>query len=194
MSRVGKKPIPVPKGVDVQVDGNTVRVRGPKGALDRVVKGPVTVEFDEAAGRILVTRNREDKFGRAQHGLWRALIANMVSGVTDGVVRVLEIIGLGYRAEVVSARDGGKTLSLHVGFAVPVAFAIPDGLTVEVTKPTRPGVTAEIHMSGVDKELVSQFAALVRKTRPPDPYHGKGLRYRGEYVRKLAGKTFGSTT
>ncbi len=189
MSRMGKKPIPVPQGVDVQIDGSAVTIKGPKGVLDRVVTGPISVEFDKASSQIVVSRNREDKFGRAQHGLWRALIANMVSGVTEGVEKVLEIIGLGYRAEL-----QGSTLSLHVGFATPVEFAVPKEVSVEVTKPTRPGVAAEIHVSGLDKQAVGQFAALVRKIRPPDPYHGKGLRYRGEYVRKLAGKTFGSTT
>ncbi len=188
MSRVGRKPIPIPKGVDVRVDGDIVKVKGPKGTLERTVIGPVSVAVDEAASRIVVSRSREDRYGREQHGLWRALVANMVSGVTEGSKKVLEIIGVGYRAEL-----QGKTLKLSLGFAVPAELAVPDGVKIEVTKPTRPGIDGEIHVSGMDKQLVGQFAARIRSIKRPDPYKGKGIRYRGEYVRKLAGKTFGAT-
>lgn len=187
MSRVGKKPIPVPKGVDVQVDGKTVRVKGPKGTLERRVHDFVDVRFDKDAGQVLVTRTRDDKPGREQHGLWRALIQNMVNGVTTGMEKVLEIIGVGYKAEV-----QGKTLKLTLGFAAPVEYPVPDGLVVEAARGSRVGVDAEIKISGINNELVGQFAATIRHVKPPDPYKGKGIRYRGEYVRKLAGKTFGT--
>jgi len=189
MSRIGKKPISIPKGVEVTVDGNTVRVKGPKGSLERQVCGPVAVSLDRQAGLLTVTRNRDDGVGRAQHGLWRALIANMVSGVVEGFTKVLEIIGVGYRAET-----AGNILKLHMGFAGPVELPVPKGIHVEVSRPTRPGIDGEIHVAGIDKQLVGQFAADVRRVRPPDVYKGKGIRYRGEYVRKLAGKTFGATT
>jgi large subunit ribosomal protein L6 len=187
MSRIGKKPIPVPAGVDVVVDGSVVRVKGPKGGLEREVAGPVAVAFDGAARRLVVTRRGDDKDARAQHGLWRALIANMVEGVVNGYEKTLEIIGVGFRGEV-----AGPVLKLHVGFAKPAELKIPQGLKVEARKPTRTGIDGEIHVSGIDKELVGQFAANVRRVKPPDLYKGKGIRYRGEYVRKLQGKTFGS--
>lgn len=187
MSRVGRKPVPIPSGVDVRVDGQRVTVKGPKGTLTREVVGPVTVAVDSAAGSVLLKRSRQDRYGREQHGLWRALVANMVVGVSEGYAKVLEIIGVGYRAEV-----AGRILKLTLGYASPVELTIPDGLAVEAGRGSRPGVDAEVSVSGIDKELVGQFAALVRKAKPPDSYKGKGVRYRGEYVRKLAGKTFGS--
>jgi large subunit ribosomal protein L6 len=187
MSRIGVRPIPIPAGVEVSLDGEAVRVKGPKGSLERTVRGPVTVKVDEAARQVIVDRTRDDRRGRSHHGLWRALVANMVSGVTEGVSKTLEIIGVGYRAEV-----QGKTLKLGLGFAVPRELPIPEGVSVEVGRPTRPGIDGEIRVSGIDKEKVGQFAADIRAQRPPDVYKGKGIRYRGEYVRKLAGKTFGS--
>ncbi|MHC5053374.1 MAG: 50S ribosomal protein L6 [Planctomycetota bacterium] len=187
MSRVGKKPIPVPKGVDVQVDGKTVRVKGPKGTLERRFHDFVHVSFDKDAGQVVVTRSRDDKPGKEQHGLWRALVSNMVDGVTKGTEKTLEIIGVGYKAEL-----QGKVLKLSVGFATPVEFVVPDGLTVETGRGSRVGVDAEVKVSGIDNELVGQFAAKIRSVKPPDSYKGKGIRYRGEYVRKLAGKTFGT--
>ena len=187
MSRVGKKPIPIPAGVEVRVDGNTVSVKGPRGTLERRHESAVKVTVDESAERIVVNRLRDDRAGREKHGLWRALINNMVVGVTEGVEKVLEIVGIGFRAEL-----QGEVLKLNLGFAVPVELIVPDGLAVEVTRATRPGIDGEIHVSGIDKELVGQFAARIRHVKPPDPYKGKGVRYRGEYVRKLAGKTFGT--
>ena len=188
MSRVGKKPVPVPKGVDVQVDGKTVRVKGPKGTLERRIHDAVDARFDKDGGQVVISRNRDDKTGKEQHGLWRALVRNMVDGVTNGSEKVLEIIGVGYRAEI-----QGKVLKLTVGFASPVELPVPDGLTVEASRGSRVGVDAEVKVSGIDNELVGQFAARVRHVKPPDSYKGKGIRYRGEYVRKLAGKTFGAT-
>jgi len=187
MSRIGKKPIAVPKGVDVQVDGKIVRVKGPKGTLERRFHDLVDVKLDADAGQVVVTRSQDDKAGKEQHGLWRALVSNMVDGVTKGSEKVLEIIGVGYKAEI-----QGKTLKLTLGFAAPVEFAIPDGLTVEAGRGSRVGVDAEVKVSGIDNELVGQFAAKIRHVKPPDSYKGKGIRYRGEYVRKLAGKTFGT--
>jgi large subunit ribosomal protein L6 len=187
MSRAGKRPIPIPQGVTVKVDGGSVSAKGPKGELRRELKGPVTVKVVEGARQVVVGRTREDRYGREQHGLWRALIAGMIDGVSNGVTKVLEVIGVGYRGEV-----KGKTLVLNLGYASPVECPIPDGVKVEVTRATRPGIDGEIHVTGIDKEAVGQFAATVRRTRDPDPYKGKGVRYRGEYIRKLAGKTFGS--
>ncbi len=187
MSRIGKKPIPVPKGVDVQVDGKTVRVKGPKGALERRFHDFVDVHLDTEAEQVVVTRSRDDKAGKEQHGLWRALVNNMIDGVTKGTEKVLEIVGVGYRAEL-----QGKVLKLTLGFATPVELAVPDGLTIEAGRGSRVGVDAEVKISGIDNELVGQFAARVRHVKPPDSYKGKGIRYRGEYVRKLAGKTFGT--
>jgi large subunit ribosomal protein L6 len=188
MSRIGKQPIPVPKGVDVQVDGKIVRIKGPKGTLERRFHDFVDVALDKEAAQVVITRSRDDKAGKEQHGLWRALINNMVDGVTKGYEKVLEIIGVGYKAEL-----QGKTLKLTLGFAAPVEFPVPDGLTIEAARGSRVGVDAEVKISGTDNELVGQFAAKVRHVKPPDPYKGKGIRYRGEYVRKLAGKTFGTT-
>jgi large subunit ribosomal protein L6 len=187
MSRVGKKPISVPKGVDVQVDGKNVCVKGPKGTLEKVVHEFVDVTLDKDAAQVVVTRSRDDKAGKEQHGLWRALVQNMINGVTQGFEKVLEIIGVGYKAEL-----QGKTLKLSLGFAAPVEFPVPDGITVEVGRGSRVGVDAEVKVSGVSNELVGQFAAKIRRVKPPDSYKGKGIRYRGEYVRKLAGKTFGT--
>jgi len=187
MSRIGRKPVAIPAGVDVKVEDGTVRVKGPKGVLERTVTGPVKVEVNQAAKSVLVTRTRDDRVGREQHGLWRALIAGMVEGVSQGFTKVLEIMGIGYKAEV-----QGGVLKLHVGFAVPYELPIPPGLKVEVRKGSRAGVEAEVSVSGCDKELVGQFAAAVRRVKKPDVYKGKGIRYRGEYVRKLVGKTFGA--
>lgn len=186
MSRIGKKPIAIPPGVEVRPEGNLVRVKGPRGELRQELTGPIDVELD---GSLVVLRRRsEDKQSRALHGLYRALVANMVTGVTEGFEKVLEIIGVGYRAEIQKEK-----LRLHVGYAVPYELDIPEGLDVQTGRGTRPGVDYEVRVRGIDKQLVGQFAANVRAVRPPDVYKGKGIRYRGEYVRKLAGKTFGST-
>ena len=187
MSRVGKKPVPIPEGVEVRVDGDTVSVKGPKGSLERRFTGPIAMAVDEGAGQVVVTRQGDDKKAKAFHGLWRSLVNGMVEGVSKGFEKTLEIIGVGYRAEL-----QGPTLRLSLGYARPVELTVPQGIEVEVRRSGRPGVDLEVCVRGVNKEAVGQFAADIRKTRKPDVYHGKGVRYRGEYVRKLPGKTFGS--
>jgi large subunit ribosomal protein L6 len=187
MSRIGKKPVPIPAGVEVAVEGDAVRVKGPKGELTRRFVGTVTMTVDEGARQVVVSRTGDDRRSKALHGLWRALVNNMVEGVSKGFEKVLDIIGVGYRAEL-----QGGTLRLSLGYARPVELPVPQGIEVDVRRSGRPGVDVEVAVRGVDKELVGQFAANIRKTRKPDVYHGKGVRYRGEYVRKLAGKTFGS--
>lgn len=175
MSRKGKLPIPVPKGVEVKVSDNEVFVKGPKGSLQQsVVPGiGVTVEGNE----ILVSLNNENSELKKFHGLFRTLIHNMVVGTTEGFEKRLEMIGVGYRASI-----QGDMLDLLLGFSHPTKLLIPKGLTVKVEKNTL------IIISGFDKHLVGQFAANVRSMRPPEPYQGKGIRYSGEYVRKKAGK------
>ena len=187
MSRIGKQPVPIPAGVEVTVAGNAVSVKGPKGALERHFADAVTLAVDEEAKQVVVSRKTDDKQAKSLHGLWRALVNNMVEGVANGFQKELEIIGVGYKAEL-----QGKTLTLSLGYAHPVELAVPQGIEVEVQRSGRQGVDLEVTVRGIDKELVGQFAANIRKTRKPDVYHGKGVRYRGEYVRKLAGKTFGS--
>ena len=186
MSRIGKKPIDLPAGVQVTVNGNKVLVKGPKGQLEREIKGPVTATVADGK-QVIVTRNEESRVGRERHGLWRALIAGMVVGVAEGYTKVLEIIGIGYKAEV-----KGSELEVNVGYAVPYNVTIPKGIDVKTKRGGTAGVDFEVTVTGIDKELVGQFAAKVRKIRKPDLYKGKGIRYRGEYVRKLAGKTFGT--
>ena len=191
MSRVGRKPVPIPAGVEVKVAGDEVSVRGPRGTLERRFVDAVTLTVDEDAKQVVVSRRSEGKQAKALHGLWRALVNNMVVGVANGFEKELEIIGVGYKAEVASGPDG-KTLRLTLGYARPIDLPVPQGIDVEVKRSGRQGVDLEVYVRGVDKELVGQFAANIRKTRKPDLYHGKGVRYRGEYVRRLAGKTFGS--
>jgi large subunit ribosomal protein L6 len=175
MSRIGKSPVPVTSGVDVKVDGQVVTVKGPKGTLERTFHERVTVVVDNGEAR--VERNDEDRKTRALHGLSRALLANMVEGVSTGFTKELSIVGVGYRATL-----KGKSLELLVGFSHPVEFLAPEGITFEVPDQTR------IIISGIDKELVGQVAADIRKVRPPEPYKGKGIRYVDEYVRRKAGK------
>jgi large subunit ribosomal protein L6 len=176
MSRIGRSPVPVPAGVDVTVAGRTITVRGPKGELSRELPGAITVRQED--GSLLVERPDDERRNRAQHGLTRSLVANMVHGVTEGFVRELEIIGVGYRA---SAQGGGIELAL--GFSHPVRVAAPAGIEFEVPVPTR------IIVRGIDKERVGQVAADIRKIRKPEPYKGKGVRYLGEQVQRKAGKT-----
>ncbi len=175
MSRVGKAPVPVPSGVDVKLDGQHCAVKGPKGQLDLDIHPQITVTQD--ADEVIVTRPSDAPQHRALHGLTRALIANMVTGVTDGFRKSLELRGTGYRAQM-----QGQTLVLNVGYSHPVEIAPLEGVTFEVETPTL------VHVDGIDKQTVGQQAALVRRTRPPEPYHGKGVRYVGEYVRQKAGK------
>ncbi len=175
MSRIGILPIEVPNGVDINISGQNVSVKGPKGALDLAVTEPISVARDN--GAIVVSRPNDHRKNRSLHGLTRTLIHNMVVGVTDGYTRRLEIRGVGYRA----AMDG-KTLILTVGYSHPVRMEPEDGIEFAVEGNT------QITVSGVDKAMVGEMAARIRRVRPPEPYKGKGIRYEGEYVRQKAGK------
>jgi large subunit ribosomal protein L6 len=180
MSRIGKRPIPVPQGVDIQVADGKVVVKGPKGTLSRPVHPDMALKIED--GTLTVERPSESNLHRSLHGLTRTLIANMVEGVHDGYVRTLDIYGVGYRAAL-----SGKNLSLAVGFSHGIELAPPDGIEFEagVEQATR---TPFIIVKGIDKELVGQMAAQIRSLRPPEPYKGKGIRYRGEQIRRKAGK------
>jgi len=175
MSRIGKMPVTVPSGVDVKIDGQNVTVKGSKGELARTFHERVGFEMDE--GVLTVTRPDDARESKALHGLSRALLNNMVVGVSEGFSKDLEIQGVGYRAAL-----KGRDVELQVGFSHSVTVGAPDGITFDVPEPTK------ISVSGIDKELVGQVAANIRKVRPPEPYKGKGIRYVGEYVRRKAGK------
>jgi large subunit ribosomal protein L6 len=175
MSRIGKNPVPIVSGVDVKVAGRDVTVKGPMGTLERTFHERITIVVEDGEARVL--RNDEDRQTRALHGLSRALLANMVEGVSTGFRKELSIVGVGYRASL-----KGKDIELLVGFSHPVEILAPDGITFEIPDQTR------IIVSGIDKELVGQVAADIRKVRPPEPYKGKGIRYVDEYVRRKAGK------
>ncbi len=176
MSRIGRLPVPIPKGVTVDVQKNNVRVKGPKGELLRAFDPDMGIKLE--SNQVIVTRPTDQRQHRALHGLTRALINNMVLGVSQGFVRRLEIEGVGYRAEV-----QGKNLVLNVGYSHPVVIEPPDGISFHVERGSR-----EISVSGVDKELVGEMAARIRRVRPPEPYKGKGIKYLGERVRRKAGK------
>ena len=175
MSRVGKTPVTVPSGVQVTIEGTRVTVKGPKGELSRTF--PERISFVVEDDVITVNRPDDSRQSKALHGLSRALLHNMVVGVSEGYVKELEIQGVGYRAAL-----KGSDIELQVGFSHPVIVTPPEGVSFEVPEPTR------IKVSGIDKELVGQVAASIRKVRPPEPYKGKGIRYSGEYVRRKAGK------
>ena len=175
MSRIGNAPVPLPAGVDVAVEGSTVTVTGPKGTLARTFSD--RIGFAVADGRIVVSRRNDERQSRALHGLSRALVANMVTGVSTGFVRELQMVGVGYRAAL-----QGNTLELLVGFSHPVRLTAPEGISFEVPEPTR------IVVRGIDRERVGQVAAEIRRVRPPEPYKGKGIRYVDEKVRRKAGK------
>ena len=175
MSRIGKLPVAVPSGVDVNVDGRTVTVKGPKGTLSHTVADPITVETAE--NTIAVSRPDDERESKALHGLSRTLIANMVTGVTEGYIKRLEIVGTGYR---VVAK--GSDLEFALGYSHPVPVSAPDGITFRVETPTR------FSVEGIDKQKVGEVAAKIRKLRKPDPYKGKGVRYAGEVIRRKAGK------
>jgi large subunit ribosomal protein L6 len=177
MSRIGRLPIAVPGGVDVAIDGQTVNVKGPKGALWHTVAAPITVARDDD-GTLRVERPDDERTSRALHGLSRTLIANMITGVTEGYSKTLEIIGVGYR---VQAR--GSNVEFALGFSHPVPVTAPEGITFTVESPTR------LRVSGIDKQKVGEVAANIRKLRKPDPYKGKGVRYSGEVIRRKVGKT-----
>ncbi len=178
MSRIGKLPIPVPSGVEVTINGLDVSLKGPKGVLSSTFPEGVSVAHEGDV--IVVSRDNDQKVNRARHGLVRALIANMAVGVTDGYTRELEIVGVGYRAAL-----KGKDIELQVGFSHPVLIEAPEGIDFVVPIPTR------INVSGIDKALVGQIAADIRKVRPPEPYKGKGIKYVGEQIRRKAGKAAG---
>jgi large subunit ribosomal protein L6 len=182
MSRIGRKPVPVPANVKISIADATVHVEGPKGKLSFTHRESIGVAFDEPGKQILVTRGDDERENRALHGLTRSLIANMVTGVTTGYVKKLEIVGVGYQAQLKKA----NTIALQVGYANQVVLEAPAGVSVVLPDPTH------ITISGADKQAVGQFAAVVRKVRPPEPYKGKGIRYEGETVRRKAGKAFGS--
>jgi large subunit ribosomal protein L6 len=176
MSRVGRSPIPLPSGVEVDIEGRRVSVKGPKGTLVRELPGEITVRRDD--GALLVERPDDERHNRALHGLARSLVNNMVVGVTEGFIKELEIVGVGYRATA----QGPSRLELAVGFSHSVPVDAPDGVTFEVPQPTR------ITVRGIDKEAVGQVAADIRAVRKPEPYKGKGIRYAGEVVQRKAGK------
>ena len=175
MSRIGKNPVPLPSGVEVGLDGPTVTVKGPKGQLSHVVAEPITVTSSD--GTLTVSRPDDERRSKSLHGLTRTLIANMVTGVTDGYTRKLEIHGTGYR---VQAR--GSNLEFALGFSHPVTIVPPDGISFTVESPTRFSVV------GIDKQQVGEVSANIHKLRKPDPYKGKGIRYEGEQIRRKVGK------
>ena len=176
MSRIGKSPITVPSGVEVNVAAGAITVKGPKGSLSRAIPGAITVRKDEA--NLLVERPDDERDNRALHGLTRTLVANMVQGVTAGFTKELDIVGVGYRAEA----QGPNKLRLSLGFSHPVMVDAPEGVTFEVPQPTR------IIVKGIDKEVVGQVAANIRSIRKPEPYKGKGVRYVDERIIRKAGK------
>jgi len=177
MSRIGRLPIPVPSGVDVDIDGRAVTVKGPKGTLTHTVAAPIQVARADD-GQLQVTRPDDERESRSLHGLSRTLIFNMVVGVTAGYSKAMEIVGVGYR---VQAR--GRDLEFALGFSHPVHIVAPEGIEFAVQAPTR------FTVSGIDKQQVGEVAAKIRKLRKPDPYKGKGVRYQGEVVRRKVGKT-----
>ena len=175
MSRIGRMPVPIPSGVDVTINGREVTVTGPKGKLSLEVAEPIEVSQND--GVITVTRPNDEGNVRALHGLSRSLVANMVTGVTEGYRKTLEIVGVGYRVQA-----KGSNLEFSLGFSHPVTVSPPEGITLRVETPTR------LVVEGIDKQQVGEVAANIRKLRKPDPYKGKGLRYSGEHIRRKVGK------
>ena len=176
MSRIGRLPVAVPSGVQINVQGSDVHVKGPKGELKRTFSPLVAISLED--GQVVVSRKSDNAEERALHGTTRAVLANMIHGVSSGFTVVLEVEGVGYRAEM-----SGKDLALHVGYSHPVKVEPPAGITFETDAKTR-----QIRVNGFDRELVGQTAAEIRGVRPPEPYHGKGIRYAGEKIRRKAGK------
>jgi large subunit ribosomal protein L6 len=176
VSRIGRLPIDIPNGVQVNLNGSDVSVKGPKGEMKRLFSSSIGITLEN--NQLSFTRNSEDPADRAMHGTTRAVLANMIHGVSKGFEVVLEVEGVGYRAEM-----DGKNLALFVGYSHPVKMEPPAGVSFETDAKTR-----SIKVLGFDKELVGQTAANIRKVRPPEPYHGKGIRYRGEKIRRKAGK------
>jgi len=176
VSRIGKQPIPVPSGIEVKIDGSTVTVTGPKGTLTQTFQPAMGLSLED--GMLLVTRPNDERHNRSLHGLTRTLLSNMVTGVSEGFHKNLEIVGVGYRAEL-----KGSDIQLALGFSHPVHVKAEPGITFEVPVPTK------ITVRGIDKQRVGQVAAEIRKWRSPEPYKGKGVRYEGEHVRRKVGKT-----
>ena len=176
MSRIGRLPIPVPSGVDVDITDRLVTVKGPKGTLTHTLADPISIEKNDD-GSLLVTRPDDEKRSKERHGLSRTLVANMVTGVTEGFAKTLEIVGTGYRVQA-----KGSDLEFALGFSHPVHIPAPDGISFEVQAPTR------FVVRGIDKQQVGEVAANIRKLRKPEPYKGKGVRYQGEVVRRKVGK------
>ncbi|MBU6347453.1 MAG: 50S ribosomal protein L6 [Actinomycetales bacterium] len=176
MSRIGRLPIAVPSGVEVNINGSEISIKGPKGSLTHVVAEPIKVERNDE-GQLVVVRPNDERNSRALHGLTRTLIANMIIGVTDGYTKTLEISGTGYRVAL-----AGNSLEFALGFSHPVKVDAPTGISFSVETPTR------FHVSGIDKQLVGEVSANIRKLRKPDPYKAKGIRYQGEVIRRKAGK------
>ena len=177
MSRIGKQPVPVPAGVDVTIDGQTVSVKGPKGTLALEIAEPITVSRADD-GAIVVARPDDERRSRSLHGLSRTLVANLVTGVTEGYTTKMEIFGVGYRVQL-----KGSNLEFALGYSHPVLIEAPEGITFAVENPTKFSVT------GIDKQKVGQISANIRRLRRPDPYKGKGVRYEGEQIRRKVGKT-----
>ncbi len=175
MSRIGKQPIVIPKGVDVKIEKSLVKVKGPKGNLERKLHPSMKIVME--GDRVMVERPSDLGFYRGLHGTTRVLIANMVKGVTEGFSKELEIHGIGYRAQL-----EGKKITLNLSMSHPAVYEAPEGITIEVPDPTK------IRVAGIDKQKVGQVAAEIRAIDPPEPYKGKGIRYVGEYVRRKAGK------
>jgi large subunit ribosomal protein L6 len=178
MSRIGRKPIPVPSGVDVSIDGSTVRVKGPKGELVRELTPTIAVRRE--GEELVVERPSDDPEHRSLHGLTRTLVANMIQGVTEGYKKTLEIVGVGYRAE---NRPFG--LNFNLGYSHPIEYRAPEGINLHAASPT------VVEVTGINKEVVGQVAAEIRSLRPPEPYKGKGVKYQGEVIRRKAGKAGG---
>ncbi|KRV46798.1 50S ribosomal protein L6 [Wenjunlia vitaminophila] len=176
MSRIGRLPIPVPAGVDVTIDGRTVQVKGPKGSLSHTVVAPIEIAKGED-GSLVVTRPNDERQSRALHGLSRTLVANMITGVTAGYRKSLEISGVGYRVQA-----KGSDLEFSLGFSHPVVVKAPEGISFQVESPTK------LHVDGIDKQKVGEVAANIRKLRKPDPYKAKGVKYAGEVIRRKVGK------
>ncbi|AKS35698.1 50S ribosomal protein L6 [Mycolicibacterium goodii] len=177
MSRIGKQPVPVPAGVDVSINGQNLSVKGPKGTLTLDVAEPISVSRAED-GAIVVTRPDDERRSRSLHGLSRTLIANLVTGVTEGYTQKMEIFGVGYRVQL-----KGQNLEFALGYSHPVLIEAPEGITFAVESPTK------FSVSGIDKQKVGQISAVIRRLRRPDPYKGKGVRYEGEQIRRKVGKT-----
>jgi large subunit ribosomal protein L6 len=177
MSRIGKQPVPVPSGVDVTIEGQNVSVKGPKGTLGLAVKEPISVSRDDD-GAIVVARPNDERLNRSLHGLSRTLVANLITGVTEGYTTKMEIFGVGYRVQL-----KGSTLEFALGYSHPVTINAPEGVTFAVETPTKFSIT------GIDKQKVGQIAANIRRLRKSDPYKGKGIRYEGEQIRRKVGKT-----